>query len=47
MFYISLVVTTKQNYTIDSQKIKGRESNVSLRKIINSQRKGTREKEMN
>lgn len=46
VFCISLWLTTKQNLTVDSHKIKRMESKYTTWKIFNSQRK-TREEEKN
>ena len=47
MFYASHMVTTKQKHTLDSQKMKRRESKLTTMKIINLQRKEARVEERN
>ena len=47
MFQVSLMVLTKQKPMVDSQKIKERNLDISLWKIINSKRKLARDEEMN
>lgn len=47
MFQVSLMVLTKQKPTVDSQKIKERNLDIPLWKIINSKRKLARDEEMN
>lgn len=43
MLHVSLIVTTKQNPTVDIQKIKERNLNIALKKVIKRQRKRARE----
>ena len=47
LFYVSLMVTTKQSPIVDTQKINIKESSVPLQKIIKAQMKRTREDKKN
>ena len=47
MFYISLMVTTKQKLITDTQNIKRKKSKLLLGKILKSQRKTARKEERN
>ena len=47
MFYVCFMITPKQEYTVNIQKIKRKEYKHVVQKIIKSQRKRAREEEKN